>query len=62
MNIHQWEKSVCLACGQQAPEKTMRPTAIKLALSQSPLGRMDTRGGMQEVKTMLVHVEHGMPV
>jgi putative toxin-antitoxin system antitoxin component (TIGR02293 family) len=27
----------------------------------SPLDRMDTRVGMDEVKTMLVHVEHGMP-
>ena len=27
----------------------------------SPLDRMDTRVGMNEVKTMLAHVEHGMP-
>jgi len=28
----------------------------------SPLDQMDTRVGMNEVKTMLTHVEHGMPV
>ena len=28
----------------------------------SPLDRMDTVVGMNEVKTMLAHVEHGMPV
>jgi hypothetical protein len=29
---------------------------------ESPLDRMDTVTGMQEVKTMLSHIEHGMPV
>jgi uncharacterized protein (DUF2384 family) len=28
----------------------------------SPLDRMDTIVGMEEVTTMLAHVEHGMPV
>ena len=28
----------------------------------SPLDQMDTRVGMNEIKTMLVHVEHGIPV
>jgi len=28
----------------------------------APLDRMDTRVGMNDVKTMLAHVEHGMPV
>jgi uncharacterized protein (DUF2384 family) len=28
----------------------------------SPLDRMDTRVGMGEVKTMLSHIEYGMPV
>jgi len=28
----------------------------------SPLDRVDTRVGMEEVTTMLAHVEHGMPV
>jgi putative toxin-antitoxin system antitoxin component (TIGR02293 family) len=28
----------------------------------SPLDRMDTRVGMNEVKTVLAHIEHGMPV
>ena len=29
---------------------------------ESPLDHMDTVTGMQEVKTMLAHIEHGMPV
>jgi putative toxin-antitoxin system antitoxin component (TIGR02293 family) len=29
---------------------------------ESPLDRMDTVVGMNEVKTMLSHVEYGMPV
>ena len=28
---------------------------------ESPLDRMDTAVGMQEVKTMLYHIEYGMP-
>lgn len=28
---------------------------------ESPLDHMDTVTGMEEVKTMLYHVEHGMP-
>lgn len=29
--------------------------------NESPLDHMDTVTGMQEVKTMLYHIEHGMP-
>ena len=29
--------------------------------SEPPLDRMDTVTGMSEVKTMLAHVEYGMP-
>lgn len=29
---------------------------------ESPLDHMDTVTGMDEVKTMLDHVEHGMPI
>jgi len=37
-------------------------TPHSLLGGESPLDHMDTVTGMQEVKTMLYHIEHGMPV
>jgi putative toxin-antitoxin system antitoxin component (TIGR02293 family) len=37
-------------------------TPHSLLGGESPLDHMDTVTGMQEVKTMLDHIEHGLPV
>jgi len=55
---------VALACyasnGAELIRECLR-TPHSLLGGASPLDRMDTRVGMNEVKTMLAPVEHGMP-
>lgn len=56
---------VALAChasnGAESARQWLRAPHALLG-GASPLDRMDTRVGMNKVKTMLTHIEHGRPV
>jgi hypothetical protein len=55
---------VALACHASNGAKLIRECLRALHSKPgdaSPLDHMDTRVDMNEVKTMLAHIEHGMP-
>jgi len=49
------------ALGSAEAAREWLSTSHSMLGGESPLGRMDTVAGMEEVKTMLYHIEYGLP-
>jgi putative toxin-antitoxin system antitoxin component (TIGR02293 family) len=49
------------ALGSEEGAREWLSTSHSMLGGESPLGHMDTVAGMEEVKKMLYHIEHGIP-